>query len=352
MYGVMKDKYTHDGQECHFIDFLHPAGTFEDGVRQRPWVVKEVPPCSGKLLPEFDKRRSIKDMFSKPTQAKPAAIKQNVTSNGTNGGPRPNTTSSNGASSTTGTTVANAVQTISRSSTNDKKRKISDPHVAPLKRTKSATNSPAKAPDTTKAQSSLKGFFAPKTKPATETRDPSPTKAAALLPGNEKVKLPPGEPATTCSLSQRVSPGASPATPQHITPAPASLPSSTASPPAPSPGAPDPLQAAAQSPQKPATLAPPPESPTASQDADEHERVHDPIEAKESWTHLFRRPAAPLCEHDQPCKVMLTKKKGENQGRSFWMCTRPLGPSGAKERGSQWRCPTFIWCSDLKGDGA
>lgn len=82
---------------------------------------------------------------------------------------------------------------------------------------------------------------------------------------------------------------------------------------------------------------------------DADEMVYDPIENKESWQTLFRKPAAPLCEsHEEPCKSMQTRKKGENQGRSFWMCARPLGPSGTKEKGTQWRCPTFIWCSDFK----
>ncbi|RMZ85083.1 hypothetical protein DV738_g281, partial [Chaetothyriales sp. CBS 135597] len=67
---------------------------------------------------------------------------------------------------------------------------------------------------------------------------------------------------------------------------------------------------------------------------------------KNSWGRLFAKPIAPHCEHDEPCKTMVTKKKGENCGRSFWMCARPLGPTGQKERGTQWRCQTFIWCSD------
>jgi len=79
--------------------------------------------------------------------------------------------------------------------------------------------------------------------------------------------------------------------------------------------------------------------------------VHDPVASKESWSRLLRKPATPLCEHSEPCKSMLTRKKGENQGRSFWMCQRPLGPSGNKEKGTQWRCSTFIWSSDWKGDG-
>lgn len=77
------------------------------------------------------------------------------------------------------------------------------------------------------------------------------------------------------------------------------------------------------------------------------ESVHDPVESKESWSKLFTKPAAPRCEgHDEPCVSLLTKKPGMNLGRSFWMCPRPLGPSGAKEKNTQWRCQTFIWCSD------
>lgn len=39
-------------------------------------------------------------------------------------------------------------------------------------------------------------------------------------------------------------------------------------------------------------------------------------------------------------------------GRSFFICPRPLGPSGEKERGTEWRCGTFIWSSDWGGSRA
>lgn len=78
--------------------------------------------------------------------------------------------------------------------------------------------------------------------------------------------------------------------------------------------------------------------------------VHDPVESKECWSKLFTKPAAPRCDgHDEPCISLLTKKSGINCGRSFWMCPRPLGPTGAKEKNTQWRCQTFIWCSDWNG---
>ncbi|KAJ2978386.1 hypothetical protein NQ176_g3840 [Zarea fungicola] len=76
------------------------------------------------------------------------------------------------------------------------------------------------------------------------------------------------------------------------------------------------------------------------------ERVFDPIEAKESWSKLLGKRVVPKCEHDEPCISLVTKKPGVNCGRSFYICPRPLGPSGDKERDTEWRCATFIWSSD------
>ncbi|KAF2861461.1 APN2 DNA lyase apurinic/apyrimidinic [Piedraia hortae CBS 480.64] len=72
--------------------------------------------------------------------------------------------------------------------------------------------------------------------------------------------------------------------------------------------------------------------------------------SQKSWNALFSRPVAPLCaDHNEPCISMSTKKKGVNQGRSFFICPRPVGPSGNKERNTEWRCNTFIWASDWQG---
>jgi AP endonuclease-2 len=79
--------------------------------------------------------------------------------------------------------------------------------------------------------------------------------------------------------------------------------------------------------------------------------VVDPIVAKESWSKLLGKRVVPRCEHNEPCISYTTKKPGVNCGRSFYMCPRPIGPSGQKERNTQWRCGTFIWSSDWTGDG-
>ncbi len=79
--------------------------------------------------------------------------------------------------------------------------------------------------------------------------------------------------------------------------------------------------------------------------------VIDPIVSKESWSKLLGKRVIPRCEHQEPCISLITKKPGANCGRSFYMCSRPLGPSGQKEKNSQWRCGTFIWSSDWTGEG-
>jgi AP endonuclease-2 len=78
--------------------------------------------------------------------------------------------------------------------------------------------------------------------------------------------------------------------------------------------------------------------------------VIDPIVSKEDWSKLFTKKPVPRCDsHEEPCISLTTKKPGINRGRAFWICPRPLGPHGEKEKGTQWRCPTFIWASDWNG---
>lgn len=50
------------------------------------------------------------------------------------------------------------------------------------------------------------------------------------------------------------------------------------------------------------------------------EKLQDTVEG---WKQIFTPPPPPLCtSHSEPCKLMTTKKKGINRGRSFWVCSR------------------------------
>lgn len=73
--------------------------------------------------------------------------------------------------------------------------------------------------------------------------------------------------------------------------------------------------------------------------------------AKASWSRLgLGQRQAPMCEHGEPCKTFVTKKAGVNNGRSFYMCARPPGPLGKREKGTAWQCTTFMWSRDWRPD--
>jgi AP endonuclease-2 len=270
VFAVFKDKVPMDEGEVDIHDIVNPPGMFVKGERQREYSTKDLLPLSGRLIPEFDRRRSIKDMFF----GKPATSST---------GNRSIRASDTQASAATGTTVDDATVTdknVAKSlpaitegtpsalpNSNSKRPRTEVTVAPPPKRSKSASK-----PETGKGQQSLMGFFRPK---KTEESN-SDTPDSSTLQANSN-----------------------------------------------------------SSPTKPAP---------------EEETIIDPIVSKESWSKLFTKKAAPKCEdHKEPCMMMTTKKAGVNCGRSFWMCSRPLGPTGQKERGTQWRCGTFIWASDWTG---
>ena len=273
VYGVLKEKITIQGQEKHTLDLLNPPGMFVDGVRKIEWSPKYLLPTSGKLIQEFDRRRNIKDMFSKRPSLPKAP--SSITS------PPMGDLSAAVPTIPLGTYITSQQKTepskqISQSpKPNGLKRSISNVTATPpAKKSKSESNG---AP---KGQQSLKGFFAKKP-PSKIEGIPESTLSSPEKRGST-------QDLTLFSFSDL--------------------------------------------------------SPPKTESSFESEAAS--FETKKTWGKLFAKPISPKCEHDEPCKTMLTKKPGVNCGRSFWMCNRPLGPSGNKERGTQWRCNTFIWASD------
>jgi AP endonuclease-2 len=315
VYAVTKDRVPRQGSsqsatekadpqgETHVLDLMNPTGMFDNGVRQRDYSpIKDVPPLSGRLLPEFTKRRNIRDMFNKkPVLTKPTStpapvstdttlalddefiVPQSSATNIPNKEPKPlaETVSLNAASVTNG----HAVPSPKRLNSPEKRRAPSASPVKSVKRSKSSLSAAGNnAGSLAKGQQSLKGFFQTRTKPV----EPSPTQEVLSSFTTESDALD--------ALSQTEIPPPSPSSYIQT----------------------DPL---------------------ASQEA-----------SKEGWTKLFSKKPTPRCEsHAEPCMILTTKKPGVNCGRQFWMCSRPIGPSGQKETGTQWRCGTFIWASDWKG---
>lgn len=297
----------HDN-ETHVLDLVNPPGMFRDGVRQREYDgAKDVPALSGKLLTEFTKRRSIRDMFSKNLalprpESTPICtlVEAKTESDGDGATPLAATTKEvykeigtlvEVSPFKTSTTGNGSIVPIASPLNSPEKRRASAsaPPSKPIKRSKSNLSTAASSAG--KGQQSLKGFFQSRSKPT----DLSPTKERVprLLP----------------------SPIADPSS------------QSTGSIPSYSPPARPSVSMEAYDP-----------DPRASQEA-----------SRESWTKLFSKKPTPRCEHAEPCIILTTKKPGVNCGRQFYMCPRPIGPSGQKETGTQWRCGTFIWSSDWKG---
>ncbi|KAI5208490.1 apyrimidinic endonuclease [Aureobasidium subglaciale] len=328
VYGEFKD-FVHVGPEdggsdIWLIDIMNPPGMFSDGVRQKEWNIKDLPPFSARLMPEFYQRRSIKDMFKKsaaPTASStsndqiPTAQQSQTTSKPVTEEP---------PSMCTGSSVTFSSSHAAGLSPPEMKRKASETPVSRPTKAQKTAPAPASKTAPVKGQKSLKGFFQAKPKP-----DEPAAGANEYVPGSEIDAPKDGDKTVDDAImsgpANTVSTPNSSKTKDPISHADAR-------------GSPAVFDRVAKSEAEP---LPPLD--------DVDEMVYDPIVNKESWQTLFRKPAAPLCEgHEEPCKSMQTKKKGENQGRSFWMCARPLGPSGTKEKGTQWRCATFIWCSDFK----
>lgn len=387
VYATFKNQVMHQGDERFILDVMNPPGMFVKGVRQREYSMATDPlPMSGRLIPEFSGRRNIRDMFArKPSipksqssgivesniqdalpvteTARPPATEPQKDLGGANAANRdeeeaPRTqavakdtpaVASNeqvALSSNKEATAREFTQPPAASDVGKKRSSTNGQGSRPLKRTKSnVVQSPA-APS--KGQQSLTGFFKPKSVPTPAIESDlgraadmssiptSPSENVSKIPSLLKtpqknitpLSPPPKESRvrddTVSLLEEQQTDATAQATQENSI----SFDGTTD---IASTGMTTPTQSQGRSPLTPSKTM----------------KVHDPIESKESWSKLFTKPIAPRCEsHNEPCVTLLTKKPGINLGRSFWMCPRPLGPSGAKERNTQWRCQTFIWCSD------
>lgn len=78
---------------------------------------------------------------------------------------------------------------------------------------------------------------------------------------------------------------------------------------------------------------------------------------KEAWSQLFAPVAPPKCTiHREPAKLFTVNKPGPNKGKTFYICSRPVGPGYDKGKGArprdevdhQYRCNFFKWASEVK----
>ncbi|KFA66095.1 hypothetical protein S40285_04293 [Stachybotrys chlorohalonatus IBT 40285] len=300
-----------NGTKTPLLDLVNPPGMFIGGRRIREWERGDHLAMSAKLIPQFDRRRSIRDMFAKKpgdgsvTQQPPTPqvvsqpdIEQSdvilatqpddlptvpphllsgtpATQSSHDAGPEPATSALKEKTSAT----KRPPEPAGASVRSQKRGKTNSTIINGSTKTKVASG-----------QMTLKGFF-------------KPTSTAVTKAASDDFS--PKEAETTSTAS----------------------PSSIA-------------RARADTPLGSQT------TPTASQSP---VKFIDAIESKEGWSKLLGKRMAPRCEHQEPCISLVTKKPGPNCGRAFYICPRPLGPSGEKEKNSEWRCGTFIWSSDWPG---
>ena len=310
-----------DGVERDLRDVMNPSGMFMGGKRQREYsTTSDLLPSSSKLIPEFFGRRNIRDMFArKPplqlSQSHGISIKDVEISSVP--------AASQGSSTTETLSSTNedpeepchsAVKMPSRSPSAKARKRSAPVTTGSIKKRGKSGSTTTTPPLTGKSQQSLKGFFKPSATLDSKIVNASHGGGWSQMSLNDDTIGRELRPAAAASLDLAThTPSA--VVVRHIAGRPPSPKSS-----------PEVNHKSSIQPQ---------------------ESVHDPVEIKESWSKLFTKPTAPRCEgHDEPCVSLLTKKPGMNLGRSFWMCRRPLGPSGVKEKNTQWRCQTFIWCSD------
>ncbi|KAI1092113.1 DNA lyase [Rostrohypoxylon terebratum] len=256
VYATMKEIVSIDGEEVHIRDIMNPPRVFKDGIRLRDWTTKDLLPLSAKLIPEFDRRRSIKDMFFK----KPATPKTTLAPIS-----EPSEAPSQDLAKLQSSTNEESTSTpLSQPESVTSATSPAKPRAGGLKRTPSGVTSASRPQKKTKAilakepsskgQSSLMGFFKPKTtdSPGVTSDMKEDPKSIGEVDGTTDIETP-----IESSASDEVK-GAS------------------------EPGSPG--------------------------------KVFDPIESKESWSKLLGKRVMPKCEHGEDCISLVTKKAGVNRG--------------------------------------
>ncbi|KAL9488311.1 hypothetical protein ACSS6W_000588 [Trichoderma asperelloides] len=362
VFATIADVVTAGTEPVPLLAVTNPTGMVAgDGQRLREWNTKDVLPLSARLIPEFDRRQNIRDMFTKNTVAKlssspssPAlevAQAQDLSSR-VGDSARLNQASemsnyaeyrlgmSDASDSTKLTTLSG-----SRSEAPPRAKRaagfvdlLSDG--GSLKRNKTSgamsanpsimgeKNARSTTAAGTKGQKTLQGFFKPVSSLAVN-RMAGKTGSDAGANANRKANTNTPSP----DLQQTIT-----LPTELLSHQPSSAPSSQLE-----------TNDADWSGKSPDSEYQAKQNPRSLNLQTETNQIFDPIHAKESWSKLLGRRVLPRCEHNEPCISLVTKKPGVNCGRSFYICARPLGPSGEKEKDSEWRCGTFIWSSDWNG---
>jgi AP endonuclease-2 len=276
---------------------MNPPGMFKQGERKILWTTKDLLPFSGKLLTEFDRRRSIRDMFRKQTPAREdttyltATIPPTTTTNPE--AKEVEYASIDGQSSEIDK-LASPSKTISADrSPNIPRNSTLVQHYSPPPSKRRKPNASAKDSNAVSSnQKSLKAFFQPKVPKNSITSLSSPADSQLSRPSNTSAPSP----------SSHINNGASMRISNYSSNQDDVLFSTNTS-----------IEAGAEPRTKDINF----DSATAT------EKIIDPEETQVGWTKILSKRDPPRCEgHNEPCISLETKKKGVNCGRRFWICPR------------------------------
>lgn len=275
-----------DNQVC-LSDVMNPIGMFKNGKRMRDLVQKDILPLSAKLIPEFDRRQSIRDMFFKKGTSSgltpghqpsaPSSVTDDSTIQIADGGMESKLESVIQPSSADVITITppKSKEPIDLQSSRQQKRSPDPADHTPrqLKRSKSGTDSAGPKQKIIQGQTTLKGFFKPMS---------SATSSAAVTGGQQAQSSTTDRPTTTSTSPTRD------AVAGLYTAEIGTLAHEQS----------DRANDAVEVPKSP-------------------EKVFDPIENKESWSKLLGKRVVPRCEHNEPCISLVTKKPGVNRGTYY-----------------------------------
>ena len=159
---------------------MNPYGLFEAGRRVREVTLKDSPALSAKLMPEFDKRQNIKEMFNRKPSLKPSSstrVLDSIDQHDTDESIIPLAQTAEAAINDTpmssqGTAMSSQLSTVSKYgdssrqiTSSDRKRAVpASNNSMSQKRIKSGAGT-SSVNAAVKGQQSLKGFFKPKIDP-------------------------------------------------------------------------------------------------------------------------------------------------------------------------------------------
>lgn len=282
VYATFRDVVTFESKEVPILDLVNPPGVVEKGLRKREVGQKDLLALSAKLIPEFDRRQNIRDMFTKKAPAPapsstptPTPISAAFTEPGVANDPPVQSTVSSGPD------LEDRRKSAAEDGSNSDSHLNTDQVLSPMK-----TAAPKRSrPIATSSKFTKRPKLSAQTSHSPKSKAPQ---GQQTLRGFFKPKAP--------AAKMESSEGSS-----FITPtSPAEL--------GVDPARPSPLNDEGRA---PATKTSPQPTPAT----DPEGKVFDPIEAKESWSKLLGHRVVPRCEHEEPCISLITKKPGINCGQ-------------------------------------